>query len=222
MKKYLSILVFATAGLMSASPSNTVSVTQTGTGNPTVIANVPGIGGVYIGPYQLNVNGSVVDALCIDPIHESNPGDSWTANVSTVGGNISHTYNAGNTANVLGSSLSSNYGYMVDAVLFNLIEQPGSDRTNLQEAAWTLFDPSLFGSGTAAIQDAAYQDFLKSGINLNTFDFSDYQILTDVNGSKQEFLAASAPEPQSWLLLLSGALMLGIGVIRRKAANVSA
>jgi hypothetical protein len=220
LKKYLSILVFATTGLISAAP--TVSVTQTGVGNPAVTANVPNIGDVYIGPYQLDINGTIVNALCVDPIHESNPGDSWTANVSTVGGNISNTYNAGNTAKVLGYSLSSSYGYEIDAILFDMIEQPGSDRTTLQEAAWSLFDPTLFGSDTAAIQDAAYQDFLKSGINLNTFDFSDYQILTDVNGSKQEFLVSSAPEPASWLLLLSGALMLGIGVIRRKPANAGA
>lgn len=210
----------------------TVTVEQTGTGSPTDIANVPGIGGVYIGPYQLSINGATpVDALCVDPIHESSVGNTWTANVSTVGGDISKTYNAGNTASVLGYSLSSTQGYEIDAILFDLIEGPGNnlaDRVTLQEAAWTIFPGNPFDSVTTSnIQNAAYQIALNNGFSANsfgTFDFSRYQILTDVNGSKQEFLVGSAvPEPISLGLMGFGLIgIAGAGLLRRRKQGGSA
>lgn len=230
MKKYLLMLFFAGTAALIANPM-TETVKLTGAGNPTDIATVPGIGGVYIGPYQLSINGgAAVDALCVDPLHESSVGNTWTVNVSTVGGDISKTYNAGNTASVLGSSLTSTQGYEIDAILFDLIEGPGNnltDRITLQEAAWTIFDPTLFGTDTSSIQNAALQIAANNGFNANTlgtFDFSRYQILTDVNGSKQEFLVASAvPEPLS--LGLMGFGLIGIaaaGLLRRRKQAGSA
>lgn len=219
------MLFFAGTAALIAAPTENVKLT--GVGNPTDIAyNVPGFShGVYVGPYQLSINGAApVDALCVDPLHESSVGNKWTVNVSTVGGNMSNTYNAGNNASVLGYSLTTTQGYEVDAILFSLIEGPGSskaDRITLQEAAWSVFDPTLFGSNTSTIQNAALQIAENNGFNPNTFgtfDFSGYQILTDVNGSKQEFLVRSAvPEPLSLGLMGFGLIAIaGTGLYRRR------
>ncbi|HEX7362708.1 MAG TPA: PEP-CTERM sorting domain-containing protein [Bryobacteraceae bacterium] len=234
MKKYLLALLFIAGTTVLLADPVTVTVKLTGSGNPTDIAyNLPGYpGGVYVGPYQLSINGGAsVDALCVDPLHESNVGNSWTANVSAVGGDISKTYNATNTATVLGYSLSSTYGYEIDAILFDLIDGPSksslSDRITLQEAAWSVFDPTLFGSDTNTIQTNAFKIAENDGFSassLGTFDFSNYQILTDVNGSKQEFLVGSAvPEPLSLGLMGFGLLgIAGVGLMRRRRKAASA
>lgn len=224
MKKLVLLFFAVSTSLLLASPAMTVNVEQTGTGNPTDIATIPGIGGVYIGPYELSINGNTpVDALCIDPLHESNVGNTWTAYVSTVGGDISKTYNASNSGKFLSYSLTSTQGYEADAVLFSLIEGPGNnlaDRITLQEAAWTIFDPTLFGPETSAIQQGALDIAEANGFPdaLDSFNFSRYQILTDVAGSSQEFMVASAaPEPLS--LGLMGFGLIGIaafGLLRRR------
>jgi hypothetical protein len=88
-------------------------------------------GHYYVGVYDLLINGQTVAALCVDFSDHTSTGDSWTAYLSQVGGDISETYHP-----------SFGVQYEEQAYLFSLITQPGAERIDIQ----------LLGPLPAAIQ----------------------------------------------------------------------
>jgi hypothetical protein len=193
LKRYVFSFLLA-AGLLCASPITT-TVKLVNAGNPAL-----GDGHYYVGPYTLLVNGQNIPALCVDFGHTSSIGDTWSAYLSQVGGDISHTYHP-----------TFGVQYEEEAYLYSLITQPGADRVDIQHAAW-----AITGGFTA---DAAAQTFVNLAVaNYSTFNFSGYYIVSSVDSDhrKQEFLIHDpvAPEPASFALIGLG--LLGAFAVRRR------
>jgi PEP-CTERM motif len=185
------------AGLLCASPITT-TVKLVDVGHPA-----QDDGHYYVGPYDLLINGQTVAALCIDFSDHTSTGTSWTAYVSDVGGDISHTYHP-----------TFDVKYQEEAYLYSLITQPGADRKDIQHAAWAIT------GGYYANSDAQYYVNLAKN-NYDTLDLAGYQIVSGINWNnhEQEFLIYNppcdpvAPEPAS--LGLFGLGLAGAFAARR-------
>lgn len=209
----LFITSFILAAVASATQLDQVKLINAG--SPVVTdskVTVDGVSkyGVDIGPYTLSVNGHNVAGLCIDFFDDSNIGDTWSAYVSQVGGNIS-------------STLHPTYGqeYEEDAYLYSQIIKPGSDRTDLQIAAWDIMAYGITNSSYTSVvpyNQSIYADINAALANYNQINLAGFEILTDtVNGCDQEFMIG-VPEPGNVALLGLGLLAAGLGLVRRRRA----
>ena len=191
--KLVSLFLLAGAAL-SASPLTTVSLVNAG--SPLLDD-----GRYYVGPYTLSINGQNMPVMCVDANDESYVGQTWTAAISQVGGDISSTYHPDEAVQ-----------YKEEAYLFNLITQPGADRIDIQHAAWSITDP-------AWSIDSAAQSFVTQAENhYADMDFSGFELVSSVSGDPraQEFMVSSAPEPGSLTLLGAGLMLGAAGLVRRK------
>jgi hypothetical protein len=194
LKKFAFSFLLA-AGLLCASPITT-TVKLVDAGQPPL-----GDGHYYVGPYDLLINGQTVAALCIDFSDHTSLGTSWTAYLSDVGGDISHTYHP-----------TFGVQYKEEAYLFSLITQAGADRIDIQHAAW-----AITGGFTA---NSAAQHYIDLAVaNYSTFNLAGYEIVSGINSAnhQQEFLIHNndpvAPEPAS--LGLFGLGLVGAFAARR-------
>jgi len=200
---FKSIICFLFAGaLLSAAPVNVTLV------NP---GNGLNDGHYYVGPYTLNVDGDVMKALCIDPLHDSNPGDHWTVNLTNLSAGASAIPGLSNT--YLGNTGLQKYEE--EAYLFNLITAPGvdnSDRISIQHAMWNIVDPGFANDASAQ----GYIDLAEN--NFGSINPHYYNIVSDVNHHYQEFMVSDAPEPVSFGLLGLAVFGLGLTQFRKRKA----
>lgn len=199
---FKSIICFLFAGaLLSASQ---VSVTMVNAGDGT------NDGAYYVGPYTLSIdNGPNIAALCIDPLHDSNPGDQWTANVTNLSAASSAVPGLSNT--YLGNGGLKQYEE--EAYLFSLITAPGvaqDTRKSIQHAMWDIADPGF-------VTDASAQPYLDlASANFESINPNYYTILTDAGKQYQEFMVSSAPEPATFALIGLAGIGLGLARFRKK------
>lgn len=222
MKK--SILSFFLFGaILSAAP---VNVTFVDAGNPLKVVN-----NIYVGPYDLNVNGKAVQAMCMDDFRTV--GGNWQANVTAVNGtDFSKTY-VGNskTFDIPGYgnlTIGAKDLYQAEAYLFSNIIKPNADRADIQEAAWAIMDPNtlanVFTSNNTAVKNILFDTYN----NYSNFDASGYEILSDISNSSpnQEFMMGptATPEPASFALLGGGLFAAGAARLfrRKKQTEVKA
>lgn len=194
--KLFSLFLLAGA-ILSASPVTsavTAQVKLVNAGSPLIDD-----GHYYVGPYTLSINGQNFAALCVDVLDESRVGDTWTAALSHVGGDISNTYHPG-----------SDVLYKEEAYLYNLITQPGADRLDIQHAAWFITDASY------AINSAARAYVTLAQNNYASMDFSRFELVSSLgpNNRQQEFMVGT-PEPGSLALLGAGLMLTGL-VLRKR------
>jgi len=206
-------------GLGSGARAGTIGVTLLNGGGVTSHD-----GGVYVGPYDLQVGRHTVHAPCDDYFDEIWVGETWKAHEVPLSA-------SGVSSALFGSYSNADHLYLKAAYLTSLFNtEPKSDYNDIQFAVWGLFDPSALSSSN---YDAGASHFLAmaNGTSLNFSEFKGWDILVPINGTEsrggrpQEFIIPGTfcptptptPEPGSLLLLGSGTLGAGL-LMRRKLA----
>jgi len=191
-----------------------------------------GFNGVQVGPYRgmlLSEPGSpTIDIYCVDYLHEITVNTVWTANESSLAGNLSKT----RLGEGFGVSGISWYGaddvftrYRKAAWLTTQFAiQNTSAWGGIHSAIWLLTTPNYSTNLPSAFVSAAAYWITQANANYTTIDPNSYVILTDVNttgftNGVQEYLMVT-PEPQTIVLLGSGIAVL-YAARRRRRLQVS-
>ena len=166
--------------------------------------------GYYIDPYIATVNGVPGTPIyCVDFNREVNFGDTWTANVTSL------------TASSFNNTYLKNL-QTYETMAWLISQLPSADSTNKAAIQWVIWDLSL-GKEAHSSYFTQYSYWLSQAeANYTTIDPTKWQILTDINGVKQEFMVdppvtQSVPEPGALVLLSSGLVGLAsFGTIKKK------
>jgi PEP-CTERM motif-containing protein len=183
------------------------------------IVRVAAEDGAPAGPYLLNFDGNSIVGMCMDDFRGAD--GTWTVNVTSLANpNLGNTM-LGNSSDVFGYQFTSTQMYSMEAYLFQEINKPGADRAGIQLAAWALMDPTTL-NGVVGSNNTTVENYLYAAYdNLSTIDAGAFEILTDVNGTHQEFMT-STPEPGSMALLGAGLFAVGAAqFLRRKKLVVA-
>lgn len=194
-------------------------------------------GGVQVGPYrgilESDPTNPQLTLYCIDFAHgiSSSYGtiDVWATGIGNPTGNLGYTRLG--AYNDFASSLTRYRKAAFLSAQFSAYDVPGVTETErraawsgLHAAIWYVMTPgfSLLAEASPFLDDLA--DAM-SGVGGDTrwtdFNFDEWSVLTDKNangeyGGVQEYLVRTTvtPEPETYVLLLSG--MLGVFVVARR------
>lgn len=181
-----------------------------------VEARFAGLGGEnqneqYTYPYYITLNnGAQIPMMCDDYEHQSNVGDTWQANVtSLVGGHMGDT-----RFNSLNKYKEAAF------LLMQVNDSDQSEWGNINFAVWKIFDSSVnIGNKPTGTMGPQYWYDLARTTNLSNIDFSEVRILTPLQSrgesGDQEFLFL-APEPGTLMLIGSG--LIGLFSQRKRLA----
>ena len=194
MKSFLLMVLFA---LVSATAAFADPVEMQFTGPSGLNAN-----GEYTYPYEITVNGTPMELMCISLNNNVYGGETWTANANSV-------------ASLWGTQDAQLYD--AAAWLFQQEQGNGNDPA-INWAAWKLFYPGQDVAGIPGAQQWYDQAIGNTYTEGEFADLSLYQPTGFVRGgdSPQEFIGnAATPEPGTLLLVGTGVLGFA-GLLRRK------
>jgi hypothetical protein len=168
-------------------------------------------GSHYIGPYQLNVDGRDVPAMCFDFQHTVSAGQTWEAQLLALTG-LGGAYFTGVT--------DYQARYEEEAWLYSQLvgTSDAQARIGIQHAAWMLFTLAATegGAGPWMAAAAAARAAGFPGLNL-----ADYRVVVPLPDGPQVqgFLIAAppaaVPEPSSFFLAGCGMLLVALFKRRR-------
>jgi hypothetical protein len=197
------MLMGAVLTLGLSAHAGTVKVTFVGT--PTGVND----GASYVMPYQLKIDGVLTNATCYDIFDSVTGGQTWTANELTL-------TQAAATGQFSGDA-DSLADYKEVGFLAQQATNSAQNQIDLQHDIWNVFAAGTY-SVTKGMQD--YLNLLATPAYTN-FNFSGLLFLEDVScrGRAQAFVIdppTASPEPGTVVLMGAGALLIGIGRIRRQ------
>ena len=166
-------------------------------------------GADYVMPYLLNINGVLTNATCYDIFDTVTGGQSWTANELT----LSQAAATGQFS----SDANSLTDYKEVGFLSQQATNSAQNQIDLQHDIWNVFAAGTYHV-TTGMQH--YLDLLATPSYTN-FDFNKVLFLEDVSrrGRAQAFVIeppTASPEPGTIVLMGAGALLIGVGTIRRQ------
>jgi hypothetical protein len=184
-------------------------------GNP--YGTVTGFG-FMVGPYRGQLIGEpgspMIDIFCVDFLGRVQNGQSWTADFTNLGGNLGDT----RMVTELGLSQGDALGrYQMAAWLSTQFQLDNKSQWSaIHGTIWNLME----GRNVVALSSSTQAYWLGlAAQNLGDINLGEWTIISDPNGSKQEFLTRDVvPEPATVILLGSALLMLGFVAYRRSGA----
>ncbi len=223
--KFVAAAVLAFASVSAEAQSSGSLKFQPTAPTPAVTAF-----GYYVGPFWGTITSDPtqpkIDLFCVDVLNSITWGQTWNANFSSLGGDLSLTRH-GNAKRT---------SYEQAAYLASMYKAPGvatAQWGGIQAAIWNLLNPGAPNGGTNVNSNGSEAYWLAQASAWHgsaakaTFDFSRWTVVTDVRGAgrvsgagAQEFLTTGvAPEPETWLLMGTGLfLVVGFAVKRGRLA----
>jgi hypothetical protein len=200
--RFSSLKLFSITMLILACSAQASTIPVTYLGANTFITD----GADYVLPYQLNVNGAIVDATCYDLFDNVFQGQTWFANAL----NLDQAAATGQFS----SDANAYTDYKKVGFLSQQTTSTPQNQIDLQHAIWNIFDP-----GTFFVTDGmkAFLDELATPAFTN-FDSSGILFLEDANQSKgraQAFVfdpgdPVATPEPGTLALMGISAILIGL------------
>ncbi len=235
MRKFLIVGLLGVVSLFAAPKAEATDVNLT----MTQIGLNNALGGVYIGPYTVQLGADVTNTfqvICDDFMSDTYVGESWTAAVSTFS-DLSES-SIPTTAPKFDGTAGSIQKYDEVAWLATQLLNPSNAVCagganclgDIQFALWQVFSGTAFGSLTSPVDVSGAQAWLAAAIaavtdkNFNASQYSNVVILTPEKcagcAQPQEFVAVrSVPEPGFVVLLGTG--LVGFYLYRRRQAPLN-
>ena len=215
MAKTLLLLLFVTVFFSLPAKADTVSLTINNGGSITS-------GGVYVGPYNFTSDGQSLQLVCDTFQNDVYPPETWTANITTMGGGTG----------LFGSTSATHYqegAWLVQQMFANLSNT--QTVADIQWAIWDIFDPGTCGTGVSNCdpygnpgdQSGIAGWIAAAGTSSSGGNYSNVVIYTPQSdwpandGVPQEYIGIiSTPEPGTVSLMLIGLASLGLMMLMRK------
>ena len=221
---FTSVGLAAVLFLVPFAQADQVQMTFTGVGNGSTG------GGVYVGPYQATIDGQFALVVCADFSIQTNVGQTWAANVSYSGGDISDTRQAAKVGTVAAQGLYNQAAFLVEQLLATYDPTPDSADRALQRqlsfAIWEIFTPGVIVRLGTMDQVAATgylnQAAAYAGVANTSLVIYTPVLASGVNAPPQEFLAIRTPEGSAtilWGVHMLAALWM-IVYFRRRSVRV--